>query len=169
MDTTQWISWYYQSVNQYLMLYVGYLLALVGVSALLWRRADNPSARGMFWAAVPSAVLFAVLAVVFITRNQEHVANTLASYQQDAAGLLVAERALRADGNQSFGFLAILWPSLSILAALAALVFARRPLINGIGLGLVAVFMGTFLLDYFAYAATNAYLAHLSGAVSETP
>ena len=62
MDTTQWISWYYQSVNQYLMLYVGYLLALVGVSALLWRRANNPSARGVFWASLPSAVLFAATA-----------------------------------------------------------------------------------------------------------
>lgn len=169
MDTPQWISWYYQSVNQYLMLYVSYLLALVGVSALLWRRANNPSARGTFWVALPSTVLFAVLAVVFITRNQEHVAAALASYQQDAAAMLPAERALRAEGNQSFRFLAVLWPSLSIVAALAALVLARRPLVSGVGLGLVAVFMGTFLLDYFAYAATNEYLAHLSVAVATIP
>lgn len=169
MDTTQWISWYYQSVNQYLMLYVGYLIALVIVSALLWRRANNPSARGVFWAALPSAILFAVLAVTFITRNQEHVATTLAGYQQDAASLLLAERALRAEGNQGFSFLAVLWPALSIAAALVALVFARRPVVVGVGLGLVAVFMGTFLLDYFAYAATNAYLAHLNVAVAEAP
>jgi uncharacterized membrane protein len=167
VDTTQWISWYYQSVNQYLLLYVGYLLTLVAISALLWRRANNPSARGMFWAAMPSAVLFAILAVTFITRNQEHVAGALASYQQDAAGLLLAERTLRAEGNESFSVLAVLWPSLSIMAALAALVFARRPVVTGVGVGLVAVFMGTFLLDYFAYAATNTYLAYLSTAVAE--
>jgi uncharacterized integral membrane protein len=169
VDTTQWISWYYQAVNQYRMLYVGYLLALVGGSALLWRRANNLSARGMFWTALPSAMLFAVLAVVFITRNQAHVAEALASYQQDAAAMLPAERVLRAEGNQSFRFLAVLWPSLSILAALAALVFARRPVVSGVGLGLVAVCMGTFLLDYFAYAATNDYLAHLSMAVAALP
>lgn len=166
MDSTQWIAWYYQSVNQYLMFYVGYLLALVAVSAVLWRWAKNRTARGMFWAAVLSLLLFAILAVTFITRNQEHLTTALASYQHDAATLLRSEIMVRAEGNQSFNTLGVLWPSLSILAAAIALVFARHPTVIGICLGLVAVFMGTLLLDFFAFQATNDYLAHLHSAVA---
>jgi hypothetical protein len=133
---------------------------LMAAGVVLYLGVASQFARGLAGLLLLTGLIGAVVGGAIVLRTDRQVAALTSLYQADRAGFVAAEGARMTQVVKSFRTYRIAY-AVAVLTGLGLLLLGGRPLLHGMGVGLLLFAALGFTVDHFAEARAHRYAAQV--------